>query len=547
MPASEYSGTKIASLVFRQYDFGNEWCGNDIQYESGYLPIAFMKDTDNITELLPKPLLLSLWVLAVAITYKLFSQFTADYDIWFHLFIGGENFANASIGCIDVYSFTAFGLPVINHEWLADLIMTGAYKVSGETGLICWRWVMALAIVFCSIKLIKTRPANHLSQIVTYLCFAVVIAQGISFRVQLFSYLFLLLLLYVIYKKPKKVPFSATVVTILFLLWANIHGAFVLGLLIWYIYLGEQFFAKTDKITPYSILLLSIMPVAITIINPYGIKLWLFIYSELSNPISSQYITEWQQFSFDAREMPFLIVLLMTWLAYCFSGKAKRLAETLVLILASIMGLAAVRHTPLFVVLTLPSMAYHFDGVFNRLTAKMRQGPPSPPLATYLAALFLLSVAAVFFFYGVSQQWRIRTDEDPLPSRSVAFLKVNNFKGNLWTPLHWGAYALFHLYPNIKVSIDGRWAMVYPHDVMMANMEFAYHGTGGRWKKLLEKYNTDYALVEKGNPALTEMKYDSDWVLAFGENTCWLLMKKETISSHKAPITIPNKNKRTWP
>ena len=484
--------------------------------------------------------------MAAAATFKLFSPLIADYDLWFHLFLGREAFNNVAIGHFDIYSFTAFGLPVINHEWLADIIMTGTYKMMGESGLILWRWLMVLAIILACLKLIKIRTENRLSQIFTFLCFVIVIAPGISFRVQLFSYFFILLLLNLIYSKRLKISSLWPFLCILSLFWANIHGAFILGLLIWYIYLFEKLVFKSHKLNFLAAIAI-VAPVSVTLITPYGIGLWEFIYGELSNPISGQYITEWRRFSFEARELPFLLVFLLTWLAFLFSGKAKGLAETIVLLLASLMGFMAVRHTPLFVILTLPSIAYHFDGALQRLKSKLPQEKPSPPMATYISAVLLLATAVFFLYMGMSQPWKIQTDKDPLPFQSVEFLKTNKFKGNLWTPLHWGAYALFHLYPNIKVSIDGRWAMLYPHDVMQDNMNFAYHGTNGRWKKLLEKYGADYALVEKGNPALIEMKHDSDWVLGFGEDTCRLLIKREIIASHHTPIIIPPQKKKSWP
>ncbi len=82
-----------------------------------------MKNKDKISQTLPNALLWSLWLLTAAITFKLFSELIADYDLWFHLFLGREAFSNAAIGKIDVYSFTAYGLPVINHEWFADQSM----------------------------------------------------------------------------------------------------------------------------------------------------------------------------------------------------------------------------------------------------------------------------------------------------------------------------------------------------------------------------------------------------------------------------------------
>jgi hypothetical protein len=94
-------------------------------------------------------------------------------------------------------------------------------------------------------------------------------------------------------------------------------------------------------------------------------------------------------------------------------------------------------------------------------------------------------------------------------------------------PIHYGGYVLFHLYPNIKVSMDGRWATVYPQQIMKDNMTFSFHATKGKWKQLLEKYGANLALVEAGNPALTEMDQDLDWILVFRENAGNLLINKE--------------------
>jgi len=485
-----------------------------------------MRNSVEESESIPKPLLWSFWMLAAAIAFKLFILFTADYDIWFHLFLGQEAYVNGKIGRIDFYSFTAFGLPVINHEWLADIIITGFYNLLGGAGLILWRQIMVLAIVICCFKLIKGGTEKNLSKLFTFLCFVIVIAPGISFRVHLFSYLFLLILLNLIYSKRLNALSLLIILTLLFVIWANLHGAFILGLLIWYIHLIEKLFDKSYRLNLLSILLI-IVPVFATLITPYGIKLWEFIYGELSNPISSQYITEWRRFSFEAREFPFFIVCLITWLAYLFSAKPKRFAETIILILASIMGFIAVRHTPLFVILTLPSIQSHFDGIIQKLNNILPPGKPLSPMATNLTICFVYMAMGFFLYSGISQPWKIRTDNDPLPFQSVHILKKKAIRGNLWTPLHWGAYALFHLYPNIKVSIDGRWAMLYPHNVMQDNMDFAYNGTNGRWKKLLEKYGADFALVEAGNPAIQEMNQDKNWVWGFREETCQLLVKKE--------------------
>jgi len=156
-----------------------------------------------------------------------------------------------------------------------------------------------------------------------------------------------------------------------------------------------------------------------------------------------------------------------------------------------------------------------------------------------MSSILFLGLSILFIQMGMPDKWEVGIDEDPLPIQTVAFLKKNHVKGNLWVPLHFGGYVLFHLYPDIKVSIDGRWAMVYPRQIMEDNMIFAFKGMEGKWKQLLEKYGANLALVETGNPAMKEMDKDLDWVWIFSDTTGKLLIKKSYLSSLHLPLRIP--------
>ena len=164
-----------------------------------------------------------------------------------------------------------------------------------------------------------------------------------------------------------------------------------------------------------------------------------------------------------------------------------------------------------------------------------------------MSSMLFLCLSIAFIAMGLPDKWEVSIGKDPLPVQAVAFLKENHVKGNLWVPLHFGGYALFHLYPDVKVSIDGRWAMVYPRQIMQDNMEFSFRGTGGRWKQVLEKYGANLALVEKGNPAMKEMDQDLDWVWIFSDTTGKLLIKKSYLSSLHLPLRIPQIKPFSWP
>ncbi|HLN84240.1 MAG TPA: hypothetical protein VK355_11540, partial [Candidatus Binatia bacterium] len=59
-----------------------------------------------------------------------------DPDVWWHLRTGQLTLQNHSVFHTDPYSFTRFGQPWINHEWLSDVLLFGIYRLAGFGGLI---------------------------------------------------------------------------------------------------------------------------------------------------------------------------------------------------------------------------------------------------------------------------------------------------------------------------------------------------------------------------------------------------------------------------
>jgi len=81
------------------------------------------------------------------------------------------------------------------------------------------------------------------------------------------------------------------------------------------------------------------------------------------------------------------------------------------------------------------------------------------------------------------------------PVGAVAYLKDTGFHGNLMTPFTTGAFVSWHLYPNVKVSIDGRYEVAYAPGVFEDNVAFYDHKNDPR--QILDKYPTDAVLVHR--------------------------------------------------
>ena len=59
-----------------------------------------------------------------------------DPDLWWHLRTGQLIVQNHAVFHADPYSFTRFGQPWVDHEWLSQVLMFGLYRLAGWGGLI---------------------------------------------------------------------------------------------------------------------------------------------------------------------------------------------------------------------------------------------------------------------------------------------------------------------------------------------------------------------------------------------------------------------------
>src|SRR5437867_2118764 len=73
----------------------------------------------------------ALWsILLAAATYT-----STDPDLWGHVRFGLDMLRDERIPHADVYSFTS-DRAWINHEWLAEVVMAGAFRLGGDPALI---------------------------------------------------------------------------------------------------------------------------------------------------------------------------------------------------------------------------------------------------------------------------------------------------------------------------------------------------------------------------------------------------------------------------
>ncbi len=114
----------------------------------------------------------------------------------------------------------------------------------------------------------------------------------------------------------------------------------------------------------------------------------------------------------------------------------------------------------------------------------------------------------------------------------MQIIKESRVSGNLATEYNWGGYAIWHLGPDVKVSIDGRREMVYSPEIYTMNMAFLL-GLGD-WSEILTGFPTDMVLVNDHSPVFSLMKLQPGWSLIYQDDAAALYVRQG--SSLETPL-----------
>ncbi|MEW6555931.1 MAG: hypothetical protein AB1349_01080 [Elusimicrobiota bacterium] len=379
-------------------------------------------------------MLITIWLfLFSASVFLSFSM--ADPDYWGHIKFGQTIYEAKSIPETDDFSYTANGLKWLNHEWLSEIIFWCFYKNFSDYGIIFVRLFVGLVFCFCLWWIVKTD--NFEGSIIAYLLIFFTVIPFWHFRPQIFTFLFFAVLIYLIRTK------IFLLIPILFLFWANLHGGFVAGLV--YLLIFTVFSVDRKKI-----LLISLISIALSFINPYNWELWSAIFRAFFNPLTRSYITDWQPSHFFDIDFTgywgFVLVF-----SYFTVTKLKKISfsEIVLPILFLVLSLTSIRHIPIFAIVSLPVIRFYFLDLPTKIYSK----------AIFVIIVFL-TVISVYF----KPKIEIEVDNNAYPVEAVQYLKKINFSGNIFCEFDWGEYILFHFYPYALVSIDGRYDTIYPVD-----------------------------------------------------------------------------------
>ena len=164
-------------------------------------------------------------ILAIGL-FAMAARNVIDPDVWWHLRTGQLILQNHAVFYTDPYSFTKFGQPWVNHEWLSDVLIFIVYRAAGWAGLIVVFAAIISAAFMCVFQRCSGPP--YLAAAVTVLG-AIASAPSWGVRPQTFSLFFASLFLLILERSSAHENLLWYTLPIT-LIWVNLHGGYAIGI-----------------------------------------------------------------------------------------------------------------------------------------------------------------------------------------------------------------------------------------------------------------------------------------------------------------------------
>jgi tetratricopeptide (TPR) repeat protein len=150
----------------------------------------------------------------------------ADTDTFYHLASGRWMFENGRIMDRETFSFTNEGRPWTNVYWLFQCLLYGSWRLGGLDGVLVFRAVLLLTTGNLLLAWIRHRVQGRFLETLGFslLAFSLLLARALNVRGHLFSYVFLLILLWRLERFGAGTRRFDPALPALCALWANCHG-----------------------------------------------------------------------------------------------------------------------------------------------------------------------------------------------------------------------------------------------------------------------------------------------------------------------------------
>jgi hypothetical protein len=421
------------------------------------------------------------------------------YDLGWHLAAGDLIRARGSVPFQDPWAFTLGDRQWFNLSWLWDVIASAVLQFTGFSGLVLFVIACGAIIVGCLASICLSSGASALA-----VCIAVFFAS----------------LLYPSFVTPPNVYLAASpnTATMLFcvifygeclkgtrrfllpammLLWANLHGGFVLGFLIIGLF-GGIALLKRDWANFRVYAFVGAACLVATLINPLGLHIYDGVAGTLGNFVQD-YITEWWPYIQNV-SLPgcipgviyisiFATLELLNWRSTPVALEARLLSWIFLFL-----GFYQFRYMSFFFLFSTAPLALHIDRLLPRKLDDLEIRKSILVAGIVGACALPVTYVRAKPAFGLSN---LLTEQD------ASYLKTHLSHARLLNHWNVGGLLIFRTQGTVPLFVDGRAATAYPDQLLRDYFALVSENIDEKvWDAMLAKYRIDAVLWVKGHQSL---------------------------------------------
>jgi hypothetical protein len=444
-------------------------------------------------------------------------------------------FQNGRIPVADFFSFSKPGGEWFAWEWLWDVLFSWLQKSGGMAAVL-----LASALVVCvSSALVYAITKSKSGNSVVSLGVAMVAMCAASFhwlaRPHLFTFIFTAVFFHFLDRGTVQKRRMLVGLPLLMILWTNLHGGFVAGILIVAAYCGGEALrflcnagqaraaAKENAILYGEVLAGCI---AATFVNPYFYKLHQHVIGYLADGYQMKHIGEFQSISFHHPLAMFFEAMLVLGILTAFWNLLRGNFTAVLLLLGwAHLALISGRNISLFAIVASPFIAEAItawlsqlrnhdvewirksSASFGKLCAdvEVMEGIPRLHLVS-LAAIWL--AGSLLYSPAPTKRFQAGYDSSTFPVRAVDELQKLKLTSRIFSTDDWSGYVIYRLYPQGKVFLDGR--SDYYGPVLGEEFSDIFNAKAG-WEDHLRKYGVETILLPANSMLSIAMKGSNQW------------------------------------
>ena len=453
------------------------------------------------------------------------SQSTAlnDPDTFMHITIGQWILANGRVPDHDIFSFTRSGAPWVPHEWLSDIVLYLVYRVTGWSGLIVLAVSCAAVSLACLFRFMLHRTVPVVYALIFLIVSATSLLNHLLARPHILVWPMLVVWVATLIRSNDRQVGPPYWLLVLMVLWANMHGSYMLGLVLLVPFALEGIYAAatTDRqALAKRWVIFAVLAALAGMVTPYGWHAYRLIFQLLSQPTLTT-IVEWSPADFsqiNAIEIWIFVLLALTSL-----GMLRLPPIRLLLVLGLLyQALAHIRYFSIFGLLAPLLIAQPFSQQYQIFSRRIGKDETSSnqlnsfwfapaSLRAKVVAGSVLTVVSI----SVSLAFKPEPPANIMPTAAVD-AAINAGLEN--SPVfHDFAYGGYLIYRGIPVYIDGR-ADMYGSDVTADFNQTNDPTHIGEFGPTLDKHQIVWALLRADSYQAKYLQGLDGWARLFQDD-----------------------------